>query len=62
MATGELPPDTVAPWGIIRVKGQMCDQELPMQPITYYHDEECIGKARGWERSTSRKGMLNAFS
>jgi hypothetical protein len=25
---------TDAPWGIISVKGQLCDYELPMQPIT----------------------------
>lgn len=31
---GETPPDTTAPWGIISVKGQLCDYELPMQPIT----------------------------
>ena len=31
---GETPPDTTAPWGIFSVKGQLCDYELPMQPIT----------------------------
>ncbi len=28
------PPTTTAPWGIISVKGQLCDYECPMQPIT----------------------------
>ena len=28
------PPVSDAPWGIISVKGQLCDYELPMQPIT----------------------------
>lgn len=31
---GFEPPATLAPWGIISVKGQLCDHELPMQPIT----------------------------
>lgn len=31
---GTAPPDTTAPWGIISVKGQTVDFELPMQPIT----------------------------
>jgi hypothetical protein len=30
----ETPPESTAPWGIISVKGQLCDYELPMQPIT----------------------------
>lgn len=33
-AMGSSPPDTDARWGIISVKGQLCDFELPMQPIT----------------------------
>lgn len=33
-AMNEVPLDTMAPWGIISVKGQLCDYELPMQPIT----------------------------
>jgi hypothetical protein len=33
-AMNETPPDTDAPWGIISIKGQLCDYELPMQPIT----------------------------
>ena len=44
-ATGEVPPDTVAPWGIISVKGQMCDHELPMQPITMMRN--ALGKQEG---------------
>jgi hypothetical protein len=31
VAMGDTPPDTDAPWGIISVKGQLCDFELPMQ-------------------------------
>jgi hypothetical protein len=34
LAMGSVPPETQAPWGIISVKGQLCDYELPMQPIT----------------------------
>jgi hypothetical protein len=30
-AMGDTPPATDAPWGIISVKGQLCDYELPMQ-------------------------------
>lgn len=28
LAMGETPPATDAPWGIISVKGQLCDYEL----------------------------------
>ncbi len=38
-------PDTSAPWGIISVKGQLCDYELPMQPITIMRN--CLGKEHG---------------
>ena len=31
---GGVAKTTEAPWGIISVKGQLCDFELPMQPIT----------------------------
>ena len=31
---GTPPEDTDAPWGIISVKAQDVDHELPMQPIT----------------------------
>ena len=31
---GSPVPETSSPWGIISVKGQLCDYELPMQPIT----------------------------
>lgn len=34
IAMGSEPPSTQAPWGIISVKGQRNDYELPMQPIT----------------------------
>jgi hypothetical protein len=34
LAMGTVPPNSTAPWGIISVKGQLCDYELPMQPIT----------------------------
>ncbi len=39
------PPATDAPWGIISVKGQLCDYELPMQPITMMRN--ALGKAYG---------------
>jgi hypothetical protein len=42
---GETPPDTDAPWGIISVKGQLCDFELPMQPITMMRN--ALGKEHG---------------
>eukprot|EP01041_Mallomonas_annulata_P004215 gene4215-8389_t len=44
-AMGETPPSTTAPWGIISVKGQLCDFELPMQPITMMRN--ALGKAEG---------------
>ena len=45
IAMGETPPDTKAPWGIISVKGQLCDYELPMQPITMMRN--ALGKDQG---------------
>lgn len=42
---GETPPDSTAPWGIISVKGQLCDYELPMQPITMMRN--ALGKEYG---------------
>jgi hypothetical protein len=45
IAMGETPPETDAPWGIISVKGQLCDYELPMQPITVMRN--ALGKAEG---------------
>lgn len=36
VAMGKTPPVMSAPWGIISIKSQMCDYELPMQPITMY--------------------------
>jgi len=42
---GETPPDGDAPWGIISVKGQLCDYELPMQPITMMRNS--LGRSEG---------------
>ena len=42
---GETPPDTDSPWGIISVKGQLCDYELPMQPITMMRN--ALGRSEG---------------
>lgn len=39
------PPKTDAPWGIISVKGQLNDFELPMQPITMMRN--ALGKEEG---------------
>lgn len=44
-AMGETPPDTQSPWGIISVKGQLCDYETPMQPITIMRN--ALGKSEG---------------
>ena len=38
-------PETNSPWGIISVKGQLCDFELPMQPITMMRN--ALGKEYG---------------
>lgn len=38
-------PETDAPWGIISVKGQTTDYELPMQPITMMRN--ALGKEFG---------------
>lgn len=45
IAMGVEPPNTDAPWGIISVKGQMCDFETPMQPITMMRN--ALGKEYG---------------
>lgn len=42
---GTPAPETAAPWGIISVKGQLCDYELPMQPITMMRN--ALGKEYG---------------
>ena len=34
LAMDKIPPVFSEPWGIISIKGQMVDHELPMQPIT----------------------------
>jgi hypothetical protein len=39
------PPEYDSPWGIICVKGQMCDFELPMQPITMMRN--ALGREEG---------------
>lgn len=46
-AMGEpgVAKDTDSPWGIISVKGQTTDYELPMQPITMMRN--ALGKAEG---------------
>ena len=44
-AMGQISPDTSVPWGIISVKGQLCDFELPMQPITIMRN--ALGKSEG---------------
>lgn len=45
IAMGDQPPETDAPWGIISIKGQLCDYELPMQPITMMRN--ALGKEEG---------------
>lgn len=45
IAMGDIPPDSNAPWGIISVKGQLNDFELPMQPITIMRN--ALGKEFG---------------
>ena len=42
---GNKAPETNAPWGIISVKGQLCDYELPMQPITMMRN--ALGRDQG---------------
>jgi Protein of unknown function (DUF3228) len=45
IAMGDPVADTNAPWGIISVKGQLCDYELPMQPITMMRN--ALGREEG---------------
>lgn len=45
LAMGNEPPQTNSPWGIISVKGQLSDHELPMQPITVMRN--ALGKEEG---------------
>jgi hypothetical protein len=45
IAMNVTPPDTDAPWGIISIKGQLCDFELPMQPITSMRN--ALGREEG---------------
>jgi hypothetical protein len=42
---GSPVPDSTAPWGIISVKGQLCNYELPMQPITMMRN--ALGASEG---------------
>ena len=44
-AMGTPPEETDAPWGIISVKAQDVDHELPMQPITMMRN--ALGKEEG---------------
>ena len=44
-AQNEIPDGCEEPWGIICVKGQACDYELPMQPITMLRN--ALGKEEG---------------
>eukprot|EP00640_Fibrocapsa_japonica_P005071 CAMPEP_0113936132 /NCGR_PEP_ID=MMETSP1339-20121228/3106_1 /TAXON_ID=94617 /ORGANISM="Fibrocapsa japonica" /LENGTH=201 /DNA_ID=CAMNT_0000938489 /DNA_START=184 /DNA_END=789 /DNA_ORIENTATION=+ /assembly_acc=CAM_ASM_000762 len=44
-AMGQEKPDTDAPWGIISVKAQDVDHEIPMQPITMMRN--ALGKEHG---------------
>lgn len=46
ISMGVTPPDVNSPpWRIISVKGQLCDYELPMQPITIMRN--ALGTAEG---------------
>jgi hypothetical protein len=46
LSMGVTPPDVNSPpWRIISVKGQLCDYELPMQPITIMRN--ALGTAEG---------------
>ena len=51
---GSEPPASTAPWGIISVKGQLCDYELPMQPITMMRN--ALGAAEVGIRGQGRVG------
>lgn len=42
---GETPGDETAPWGIVSIKAQMEDFELPMNPITQMRN--ALGKEEG---------------
>jgi hypothetical protein len=45
IAMNEVPVETDSPWGIVSIKGQLCDFELPMQPITIFRNS--LGKEEG---------------
>lgn len=42
---GKPSNDETAPWGIVSVKPQMCDSEIPMQPITMMRN--ALGRNQG---------------
>lgn len=44
-ATNQPPPASDRPWGIISIKGQLVDYELPMDPITVMRN--ALGKEEG---------------
>ena len=44
-AMGDESQDSDAPWGVISVKAQDADSELPMQPITMMRN--ALGKEEG---------------
>lgn len=45
IAMGDEPSTSTSPWGIISVKGQLANFELPMQPITIMRN--ALGKEYG---------------
>lgn len=42
---GQAPSDETAPWGLISIKAQSVDYEIPMQPITMMRN--ALGKEEG---------------
>eukprot|EP01134_Creolimax_fragrantissima_P007485 CFRG7485T1 len=56
-AMGNPGYDISAPWGIISVKGQNKDYELPMQPITMLRNS--LGKAEGGSGVPIVRGEYN---
>ena len=59
-ATGEenLPNGSDFPWGIISIKAQDVDQELPMQPITMLRN--ALGKIEGGSGVPLDRGKYQA--
>ena len=58
LAMNETPDENDAPWGIICVKGQTCDYELPMQPITMLRN--ALGKEEGGSGVTLERSKYAA--